>query len=145
MSESKTIKFIIDSRLDLLSWLSKAVKGICADEGMNKNGLYQLELCLVEVVSNVIIHAYNCEAGHEIEVIVSLNHDHVHIQVSDTGKKFPECIDHALFNTHPVSIDAFPASAMGLFMIHKLVDKVIYTHREGKNVTSLLKRFSYER
>lgn len=134
---SKAIKFTLESQLNLVPLLGRGVRGICSLLIKDENILYQLELSLVEVVNNVILHAYNKQEGREIEVTILLAEDHIRFQVVDSGKQFvPKKVNKTGM---PLNVNDLPESGMGLFIIHQLVDEISYEQREGKNVTTLFK------
>lgn len=134
------IKMICDSRLELIPLLGKALRGICSYSGMDEELLYFLELCLDEAMSNIIIHSYHREAGHDIEVEIILEVDQVTIKIRDSGIKntvpYPSELTY-----DPSDLNSMPESGFGCFLINQLMDKVIYKRRSGKNELTLHKNF----
>lgn len=137
----KSMKLTFESKLDCLPLLGNAIKGICSCVIQDELLLSQLELCLVEVVSNVINHAYKKEAGHTIEVIVSLTQNHATFTVIDTGIKNPQIFKKEL-NTDPQDINGLPESGMGLPIIYQIMDEVVFREEQGKNFAILKKKFN---
>lgn len=136
--QDKIIKLTCDSRIELIPLMAKAVRAICAYKTMNEEFLYQVELCLDEAVSNVIIHAYQSEAGHEVEVWVILGEERMTIKIIDSGKKNTYTAPLEL-QYDPNDLNSLPESGYGCFLINKLMDEVLYREFSGKNELILYK------
>lgn len=141
MHHNRTIKLIIQSKIDNISLLSPAVKGICNIIVLDAVMLYNIELCLVEAVANVINHAYHRNPDHFVEVIVSISDSAVTFQIIDTGMS-------AALPAPPEKLSApeemlnLPESGRGLFLIHHIMDDVSYIQSEGKNIFTMKKLLS---
>jgi serine/threonine-protein kinase RsbW len=86
-----------------------------------------------EAFNNIVIHAYRDQEGGMLEVEVELYPDRMTLRLMDTGR----AVDFGGLN--PPDLDSMPERGMGVFMIHALVDEVVY--RGGApNVLSLTKR-----
>ncbi len=79
------IKLMIESRIENVSLLGGAVRGIANALSLDELSCYQLELCVVEAVSNATKHAYHSEQGHPVEVDVLLFRDRITFKISDQG------------------------------------------------------------
>lgn len=139
--DPKTIKIIIESRLDHLPLLAKAAKGVCSTIIDDEWLLYQLELCVVEAVSNIIIHAYQRKAGNSIEVDVKLDKQHVIFKFLDTGLKNTQPFGSEL-TFDPTDIANLPESGRGIPLIYQFMDDVVVEQEQGKNITILSKKLS---
>ena len=49
-------------------------------------GSYQLELCVVEAMTNVVKHAYHGEAGHSAELVIRVCKDRLIFTLTDNGE-----------------------------------------------------------
>lgn len=138
MHHNRLIKLIIQSKIDDISLLSCSIKAICNTVVSEPVLLYNIELCLVEAVANVINHAYHRNPDHFIEVQVILNEKEVQFQIIDTGipatlpspEKKPS-ISEEIMN--------MPESGRGLFLIHHIMDDVSYVQDNGKNIFTMKK------
>lgn len=88
-----------------------------------------------EAFNNVVIHGYRDRADGFLEVEAELHGDQLTLRLLDTGN--PADFE----SMSPPDLDSMPESGMGLFMIHALVDEVVY-ERGAPNVLSLTKRIS---
>lgn len=139
MMYERFIKLIIESKIDSIALLSKAIRGICSTVVDDEVMLYNIELSLVEAVTNVINHAYHRKPGNVIEVSVTVDDYHVVFQIIDNGDKtFPTSPKHEL-NYDSSDFSTWPESGMGLFLIYKIMDEVSYSEQDGKNVLVMKK------
>jgi serine/threonine-protein kinase RsbW len=86
-----------------------------------------------EAFNNVVIHAYRGRTDGMLDVEAELGSDHMTLRLIDDGVK----VD--LSSVDPPDLDALPEGGLGIFMIHSLVDEVVY-NSGTPNVLSLTKR-----
>ncbi|OPY19238.1 MAG: Serine-protein kinase RsbW [Syntrophus sp. PtaB.Bin075] len=132
------IKLMIESRIENVSLLGGAVRGIANALSLDELSCYQLELCVVEAVSNATKHAYHSEQGHPVEVDVLLFRDRITFKISDQGDslKSPKV---KLLRFDPQNLETVPESGMGLFIMHALMDEVSYETVSGRNILTMSK------
>lgn len=136
----KKIKLIIDSDLANVSLIGIAVNKICTQIPLDKVEAYQIELCVIEAVNNVIKHAYKNETGHDVTVFVKLCLDRITFRICDTGKAMdPKQPVEIEFD--PADLKNLPESGRGLFIIHEIMDEVAYKTIEDRNVLTMTKIF----
>lgn len=138
MKTAGMIRLMIESRLENVALIGGSVRGIADTLSIDKVIRYQLELCVVEAVNNVIKHAYHAEAGHSVEVDFQLHPDHVTFKIRDNGDSLnlsrvaPFCFD-------PLKVETLPERGMGIFILKSLMDEVRYETVNGENILTLIK------
>ncbi len=138
---SQSIKLICDSRIDNVPLLGLAVSAICSHASQDESLLYQLEVCVVEAVNNVIIHSYDRKPGYEIEVIITLNQDFFEFQIIDSGQKLSAKFDSITKSEfYFADLNALRESGNGLLIINSFMDEVTYNQQAGKNITTMRKK-----
>ncbi len=135
---AKSIKLVIDSNLEVVFLAGLAVRAFCSSIPLDEQAAYQVELSVVEAVNNSIKHAYDCEAGHEVEIVFSLYPDRITFQVSDFGRE-PAQEDQPPFAFDPDNLDALPERGMGLFFMKSFMDEVVYRRTGDRNTVTLSK------
>lgn len=142
MMYERSIKLIIESKIDNIALLSKAIQAICSTVVTDAVMLYNIELCLVEAVANIINHAYHRKIGNLVEVTVTVDDLHVIFQIVDSGDKaFPKAPKHELkYDSNDVT--TWPESGMGLFFIYRMMDEVSFIECDGKNILTLRKNLT---
>lgn len=132
------IRLIIDSRLENVSLVGGAVRGIAHILSMDSTTSYQLELCVVEAVTNGIKHAYHFQAGHSVEVDVLLYPDRLTFKICDRGERMnPAKV--MPFSFDPSKVETLPERGMGVYIMNSLMDEVHYETLGGRNILTLIK------
>lgn len=140
----KTIKFTLESRLENVSIAGVKIKAICDSIPLDEISSRNIELCVVEAVTNAIKHAYNSQPGNTIEIDVRLFSDKIVLRISDTGKSMDPNRCHTACDTidfEPRIIESLPTGGMGLHIINSIMDEVDYKTIKKKNTLILTKRF----
>lgn len=118
------IRLSIDSRLEQVRVLSGALRGIGQELQLTDDKLGQLELMMVEAVNNVIEHAYQLQAGHDVQIRVEYNPQEIQLIISDQGHTMPDNL-HNETRTMPNPED-LPEGGWGIGLIHLLADSIRY-------------------
>ncbi len=140
--ENLTIKISFESVLDYLPFLRGSIRGICSCVTQNEQILQDIDLCLNEALCNTIHHAYCSEPVHEIQILVTLHSKEVILQIIDFGLKNLQLANFSLPEVDLNNIDSLSESGRGLFLIHKLMDEVVYKGEKDQNILILRKRFN---
>jgi serine/threonine-protein kinase RsbW len=140
----KEIKLIIDSKLEDVALVGREVNKLCSAAGRPFLEASDVELCVVEAVTNSIEHAYRLKAGHQVEVTFAIYSDELIVGVCDTGEpmdpKLLEEKDASFFLLNPDDLGSIPEGGRGLAIIKEIMDSVAYTSKEGKNCFTMKKK-----
>jgi len=140
MTEPRSISLKINSRLDCVELIGKAVSSICALASLSEVDAYQAELCVVEAATNAIKHAYRKMPAGEIEVKLTLFSSKIVFEVSDTGEEF-ERFSIPDLSFDPNTVEQLPDGGMGLHIIDKVMDEVNYISKNGSNTLRMVKSY----
>lgn len=133
-----TLKLIIESRMENISLIGSAVRGIAGMLSMDAISGYHLELCIVEALTNVTKHAYHGEAGHSVEVDILRYPDRVTFKIYDTGETMDlSRIEPLVFD--PLNLETLPERGMGVFILKTLMDEISYQTVNGQNILTMSK------
>jgi serine/threonine-protein kinase RsbW len=136
----KTLRLAIDSRLEEVRRVRKAVHRMGADAPFTLEEWQQVKTCVDEAVNNAIIHAYGREAGHEVEVEIRIEADRVVCTVADRGRPAPEeAHEKPSLEVSPDEVEDLPEGGMGIFIIHEVMDRIEYESKDGRNVLTMIK------
>ncbi len=130
----------IESRIENASLAGQAVRGICYYLPLSVYEQSNVELAVVEAVTNIVKHSYSNESGHKIEVAISVLDDHILIEITDTGK----CICRELkkkLDFDPCKVELLPEKGMGQFLINQVMDYVSLNCSKEKNILVMKKYF----
>lgn len=140
MHPEKEIKLGIKSNLQDVYLIGMLVETLCSLSSFSDDDLYWLKLCVIEAVNNSILHAYNGESGHEVEVLFRIQPDRVELHVRDTGV--------------PMDVEAFESERsyseyeaegevpqnLGIPIIKEVMDEVDYRREDGVNQLIMVKK-----
>jgi serine/threonine-protein kinase RsbW len=99
--------------------------------------LNSIHLSLEEILSNIITYGFQDKREHEVAVHFEIKSNEVEVEIRDDGSPF-----NPLNSPDPdlsLSLDERPLGGMGIFMVRKMVDEMVY-RRVGHNNVLLLKK-----
>lgn len=132
--------WILDSDLEALAPVAQAVRTL-AEAVLGPEGAGDVELALVEALTNVVRHGYGPEGGPmKLEAMTGAGIG-VIFRIHDWGRPIPgEALAQAglsRFDFDPEDLDSIPAGGMGLSLITAVMDDVGYRSDGGQNVLTL--------
>jgi serine/threonine-protein kinase RsbW len=119
VSASEPEQLVIDSRLESIEDARAWLRALLATSDPPEEWVIELEYALTEALSNVVLHAYRGEPGHEIRLEVHQHDDRVTVAVRDFGERFERA------ELPPVELDSAREGGYGVFLIESLVDEVV--------------------
>ena len=138
------IRLTLDSDLSDVALLAVAINGIAAHVGFNAIRASEIELCVVEAVTNAIQHAYHGQGGHVVDISVDTAADRLSLTICDDGAPMaPDKVDRLMHGEEtvdagPENIASLAEHGRGLQIIHDLMDEVAYTRDKGRNCLLLV-------
>lgn len=112
--------------------------------GLDSMLLISLNLVMEEAVSNIIFYAYKeGETGENIRISMELEDGVLTIVLTDTGLPF----DPTAREDPDVSLPAEerPIGGLGIFLIKKMMDEVVYRREDDANVFIMSKKIKKEK
>jgi serine/threonine-protein kinase RsbW len=101
--------------------------------------LNEIILALDEMCSNLMIHAHHCNPNHLLEMhIETSNKGIIVFEILDDGEMF----DINRFQEPKLDnlIHEKRKGGLGIRLVKSIMDDVVYTHRDGRNICRLTKR-----
>ncbi len=100
--------------------------------------LFQLELAIEEIFTNIASYAYNPEIG-KAKIRCSVEQDplRVVIQFLDSGKPF-DPLDREKADTSEEALME-RTGGLGIFLVRENMDDVVYSYEDGKNILTVVK------
>jgi len=144
------LRFSFESRLDELFLVSMIIRQLCQHLRLNEVQAYQIELCTVEAVTNVIRHAYHEQPGNEVTVLVSFSDTRIDLEISDRGESMtPHFVEQLRSGSQILESDigdlmAVPEGGLGLQIIRQLMDEKSYSTDGGVNHLKLTRFLNRE-
>jgi serine/threonine-protein kinase RsbW len=127
----------VSAELKNLGFVRDYVAQRAAILGVDQDALYDVILAVDEAVTNIVVHGYQGQAGN-IEITVRRVGDALVVRLEDSAVPFnPHCVPPPDLS---LSLEERPIGGMGVYMMKRLVDRVI--HRlspQGGNELTLVK------
>jgi anti-sigma regulatory factor (Ser/Thr protein kinase) len=136
MTSSTSLTLV--NQLSEVSKLAGFVEAFGAAEGLAPEAIFNLNLALDEVVTNVIRYAHDDDGReHPIVVRLSLERGVLTAEVEDDGRAF-----NPLEKPAPdlsANIDERPIGGLGIFLVRSVMSSVEYRREDGRNVLTMRK------
>lgn len=128
---SDALTLVVANELSALAPAAEAVRRYLEGWSISAKALYAVELVIEESLMNVILHAFEGEGPHSIDLAVWVEPEHVVVQVRDDGKEFDPA---AREPRRPASslADAAPGG-LGLHLMQRLGQRVSHRREGGRN------------
>jgi len=94
--------------------------------------LFNLNLALEEILTNIISYGYDDREEHEIIVRLSLEQGELTVEVEDDGRPFNPL--EALEPDLNKPLEERPVGGLGIHLVRKLMDELAYQRQEGRNL-----------
>lgn len=120
--------------------LCNKVQDAAVEAGFDDRTAYACQLATGEACENVINHGYANEGDGELILTIKITQGQLIIELCDTAPPFNPSIypqDEDWEEEDP------PIGGLGLKIIHKVMDKVSYTRRNGRNYLEMHKTDPY--
>lgn len=130
----------IKNDLKEISTITEKFENFADDNQLSQRIIYDISLCLDELITNIISYGFEDKKTHEIEVKFELHEKELKLILIDDGKAFdpttkedPEHLQH--------QVEDRPIGGLGIYLVKKLMDIVKYKRVNDKNILTLTKFF----
>ena len=128
---------LIKNNLSEIERLSKAVAEFGKKNNLSSEVIYDVRLALEEVVSNIINYGFEDNYEHQISIEMNLQGETLTMKIKDDGKPFNPLEVKSTNLEKP--FDEREIGGMGIHIVRKLTDKILYKREKGNNVLQLTK------
>ena len=114
------------------------IRGELSNLSLDKSTLNKIELVSEEALVNIVEHAYQGLSG-DIELVVSSSPKQIEIVIKDQGPPFDPL--NAPIDFDPtLPLEERKLGGLGIPMIRKFMDQVLYKRENNQNVLTLIKK-----
>lgn len=133
----KTLR--IKNDIQELSSMNSFIEEAGEELGLSASFCMSLNLVMEEAVSNIIFYAYEKDRVVDDAVDISLERegDRLRVVLSDHGIAFDPTAREEPDIT--LSVEERPIGGLGIFLIKKIMDSVVYRREGGRNVLIMTK------
>ena len=118
--------------------LSEWFRGFARKNRVAAARALDFELCLNELLTNVIHYAYADRGEHEIRVFLEWSRGELRAVVEDDGRPFNPLEKEA--PAIPASLDEAGVGGWGIPIVRALADDLSYERRDGRNRFTIVSR-----
>ena len=98
--------------------------------------VFCLNVCLEEMLTNIVKYSYDDDDEHEIEVRLEIANEIITLTIIDDGHEFnPLKAEHPDMDT---DIKHRQVGGIGIFLTCKMANKVTYARKDDKNILKIL-------
>jgi anti-sigma regulatory factor (Ser/Thr protein kinase) len=126
------------ARFEYLDEIRDFVAAEARQGGFDEKEIYSIQLAADEAASNIIEHAYEGLPDGQIELTCEVQGNSITITMRDHGKPFdPKKVKKPNLKA---SLSERQIGGLGIYLMHKLMDKVNYTSSGNGNLLVMTKR-----
>jgi serine/threonine-protein kinase RsbW len=126
----------VKAELENLSIIADFTTASARELGLNEKGIFQLQLAVDEVASNIILHGYTHQTG-PIHLTIWKENDRIIIRIEDRGEPFnPLEVDEPNLGA---PLEERSPGGLGIHFLKTVTDSVHYQFKDGKNILTLVK------
>ncbi|CAA7612699.1 SpoIIE family protein phosphatase [Magnetospirillum sp. UT-4] len=129
----------IANDLGELGRLAGLVDEFVETHGLEERIAFNLNLCLDELITNIVSYGYADDHHHDIHVRFALNGDELTTEILDDGKEY-DPFSQAPEPDLDLEVDDRPIGGLGVFLVKEFMDRTDYRREDGRNVVTLVKR-----
>jgi anti-sigma regulatory factor (Ser/Thr protein kinase) len=118
--------------------LSRLVEAFGEAEGLQPESVFNVNLALDEVITNIIRYAHDDGRQHPIVVRLAIDQGVLTAHVEDDGRAFNPL--EAPVPDIGASIDERPIGGLGIHLVRSVMNSVEYRREDGRNVLTMKKR-----
>src|ERR1700722_5215809 len=137
MPRPPTTHIVIRNNMADLAVLTPALGGVGAEHGMQEQSMFQLQVALDEIVSNVIKYAWPEGGAHDIKIRITARDEGIEVEIIDDGGMFDP--RNAPKRDKPLPGQRPQPGGVGVQMTKRLVDRIDYVRIGNRNHTTLTK------
>ena len=118
--------------------MAEAVEAFCEANALPMGAAHALAMSLDELLTNTISYGYEDGAPGRIEVSITLGDGAATAVVRDDARPFDPT--GAAAPDLDAALDDRAVGGLGIHLVQSMMDEVGYARRDGRNVTTLVKR-----
>ncbi len=134
----KTFSFSLKNDFSELQSLGRQIESVGHALNLSKRCLFEINLALDELFTNIISYGFNDGNEHRIEVSLSAEDEVLSVVIVDDGVAFNPTVRQT--PPLPEAVDDCRVGGLGIYLIKNLMDEVCYRREGEKNILTLKKK-----
>lgn len=134
------MKLKYTNNLSELKRLAKDIESFGNQENLSIDVIYALNLCLDEIITNIIMHGINAEPSESsVELDLEKCNGMVTACIKDQGLAFNPLTDMPRPVDINSNVEERPIGGLGIYFLEQYMDGMKYERQHNKNVLTLTK------
>lgn len=133
----QTYSFGLKNDLSELDVLRHHVKNFGQMAGLSENCLFEINLCLDELFTNIVSYGFDDDRHHLIQFTLQMDDEVLILDVEDGGIPFNPLSKQE--SRVPVDPKNIKIGGLGIHIVKKLTNDICYQRNRGKNHLTLKK------
>ena len=127
-------RFELDSQLVELSRVQAWIEAVADRHGVPSEARFSIQLCMEEVLANVVLHGYRQEPGHPIVIWSSTSEGTLLFTIEDHAPPF-DPLGHGAQNApmEPASLESIQAGGNGIRLLRRFAGSLAYERLSDGN------------
>lgn len=130
----KYFKLNLPANIDSLKEINLAVESFARNNNLDSKVLFNLQLIIEEIVTNICYYAFEGEKG-EFSIEVSLSNNNIILVFTDNGIEF-DPIQKDIIEKKKLK-DSVPGG-LGIYIVKKLAHEMSYNRINNKNILKIV-------
>ncbi|CUW41453.1 Putative serine phosphatase RsbU, regulator of sigma subunit [Magnetospirillum sp. XM-1] len=135
------VAMVIANDVAELERLAELVDMFIEKHGLSEKLAFNLNVCLDELITNIISYGYDDEDAHEIQVEFIYDGRQFVTRIIDDAKEY-DPFTEAPIPDLDLDVEDRPIGGLGVFLVKEFMDGTEYAHEGGHNTTTLRKTIS---
>ena len=131
-------RLTLENDIKEIEKLTAFMESIGEERNLDPVLVSSLNLALEEAATNVIMYAYPKETAGTLDIDAILGLDTLEFTLTDGGVPFdPTAAPEADVT---LSAEDRGIGGLGIFLVRKIMDSVVYTRKDGRNILKMTKK-----
>ena len=130
MEASRTLT--VFNRIEEIRAIEKLLTEFSEQHNLPPDVLFQIQLSLEEIFTNVVNYGYEGSSEHEIEIVLSKDGETVTVEIADDGRPFDPLQDAPKMDTES-SLEERRVGGAGIALARQMMTGLRYHRDDGRN------------
>jgi len=128
--------FKIQNTFPEIEQICAEVNTLAQNNSFSEQLIFCLNVCLEEMLTNIVKYGYDDKGSHEIEVRLEIANEIITLTIIDDGHEFnPLTAEQPDVDT---DIKHRQVGGIGIFLTCRMANKITYARKDDKNILKIL-------
>ena len=128
----------VPNRIEEIRRIEQFLTEFSDQHGFPPDALFQIQLSLEEIFTNVVSYGYDDDTEHEIEIVLSKNEEAVTVEIADDGRPFDPLQDAPEMDAES-KLEERRIGGAGIALAKTMMTNLRYHRNDGRNHLIMVK------